>query len=409
MTRQRASILVFLAVAVATSILYASTNIRRSTTTPFLRNEYTSNLVSDATNPVSDQDQRRRQLASFNLAQYIDPVSIRKKSNDESTSSSSSTNNEPREQFSPVNHSSRERCQIIYLLGVEGAAHHGFVPVIESLARHQKDPETNLEYDVDSNPEALKAGLFGWFPKSKISTWGFAATPEVDDPAFVQTVVRESCPDDGRKHVLIEWASFPSGLVDDHRAYRVHRQRDWETMTPDEIANTDEALQHPTNMNAFYQAYNPYVDIKFIVLHRPFLETIAAHHDWDGGPPIHSNVIRGFMLMLRRFLDTHIYDLVNGRRLWSLVCVERIMAKNYKEEYDVKKARRRLIGYLTKFLDWPDGDCPHCFDDWRDSKKDARDVLGEENVALLEEHMKYMEGIWPPPGEDGVVEQQCAM
>eukprot|EP00585_Thalassiosira_rotula_P008390 CAMPEP_0196154890 /NCGR_PEP_ID=MMETSP0910-20130528/39733_1 /TAXON_ID=49265 /ORGANISM="Thalassiosira rotula, Strain GSO102" /LENGTH=249 /DNA_ID=CAMNT_0041419009 /DNA_START=81 /DNA_END=826 /DNA_ORIENTATION=+ len=249
MTRQRASILVILAVAVATSILYASTNIRRSTTTPFLRNEYTN--PSDNTNPASDQDDRR-QLASFNLAQFKNPVSVRRKS-DESSST------EPREQFSPVNHSSRSRCQVVYLLGVEGAAHHGFVPVIEALARHQIDPETNLAYDVDTDPQALKAGLFGWFPKAKIRTWGYSATPEVDDPAFVQTVVRESCPNDGRKHVLVEWASFPSGLADDPRSYRVHRQHEWQNMSPEEIADTDEALQHPTNMNAFYQAYSPYV------------------------------------------------------------------------------------------------------------------------------------------------------
>ena len=74
----------------------------------------------------------------------------------------------------------------------------------------------------------------------------------MDDPAFVQTVVRKSCPDDGKKHVLIEWASFTSGHEDDPLTYRVHRQHEWLTMTPEEIANSDEALQDPRNMNSFW-------------------------------------------------------------------------------------------------------------------------------------------------------------
>ena len=315
-----------------------------------------------------------------------------------------------REQFLPVDHQSRKKCQIVYITGVEGATHHGFIPIIEALARNQVDPATGLGYEVDINPMSLKAGMFGWY-SGKIRGWGFDASPppDVDDPAFVQRVVAESCPDDGRKHVLVEWASFPSGHEGDKRTYRVHRSHEWLTMSPEEIANTDEALSHPTNMNAFYQSYSPYVDIKYIVLHRPFLETIASHHEWDGGPVTHSNIIRGFMLMLRRFLDTHLYDLVTGRRLWSLVCVERIMAKNYDTEHDSLVARRHVLSYLAEFLDWPDGDCPQCFDGWRESTKDPLVTLGEENVQTLVEHMQYLEGVWPPPGEEGILEQQCGI
>ena len=180
-------------------------------------------------------------------------------------------------------------------------------------------------------------------------------------------------------------------------------------MSPEEIANTVEALSHPTNMNAFYRSYSPYFDIKFIVLHRPFLETIASHRDWDGGPITHSNIIRGFMLVLRRFLDTHLFDLVSGRRLWSLVCVDRIMAKNYETEMDAINARRRIMSYLTTFLDWPEGDCPQCFDNWRESAKDPMEVLGGEIVAALADHTPFLEGVWPPPGEEGILDQQCGL
>ncbi|KAL3768059.1 hypothetical protein ACHAW5_001446 [Stephanodiscus triporus] len=312
-----------------------------------------------------------------------------------------------REKFIPVDYESRKNCQIVYIIGVEGATHHGVLPVIKALAKNQIDPETGLEYVVWAKPKHLKTGLFGWGSRQKLSTWGFDNLPDVDDPAFVQRVVKESCPNDGRKHVLIEWTSFPSGQEDDRRTYRVPRSNEWLKMTPEQIANTEEALGHPTNMNAFYQAYAPYVDIKFVVLHRPFLETISSHPDWDNGPVTHSNIIRGFMLMLRRFLDTHLYDLVTGRRLWSLVCVEHLTAKNHQTESDLLVARQHVMSYLTAFFDWPNENCPQCFDDWIDSTKDPWEILGEENVKVLDVHMAFLVGVWPPPGEEGILEQQC--
>lgn len=434
--RRRQSIIIFLAAAVAGSILFFAVsnnnNGRReqeASYSAFLRNNI-NNQINDINindnefvNGEDDEEiTRRRQLSSVNVAKFKDPKSVNKKkgrkvkggadaTSDASQPSSSTGGVElTNEHFTPIDHQSRSNCQIIYILGVEGATHHGFLPIIENLAKSQIDPTTNTPYVVDPEPRALKAGLFGWYYKSRIKKWGFQRTTSMDDPNFVQKVVSESCPpNDGKKHVLIEWASFPSGQQDDKRSYRVRRQHDWLSMTPEEIANTDEALAHPLALNAFYKAYSPYVDIKFVVLHRPFLETIASHHDWDGGAPTHSNIIRGFMLVVRRFLDMHVYDLVTGRKLWNLVCVERIMAKNYENAHDVNVARANVLANLADFLGWPNGECDHCFDTWHESTKDPVKVLGEENVKVMKGHMKWLEGVWPPPGEVGVVEQQCGI
>ena len=85
------------------------------------------------------------------------------------------------------------------------------------------------------------------------------------------------------------------------------------------------------------------------------------------------------------------------------------MSKNYDTEHDIKVARKHVMSYLTEFLGWPDGDCSQCFDDWRESTKNPVDVLGRENVEVMMDHMKYLEGVWPPPGEAGIVEQQCGI
>ena len=70
-----------------------------------------------------------------------------------------------------------------------------------------------------------------------------------------------------------------------------------------------------------------------MVLHRPYIETIASHADHDGNAEQHSNVLRGFMLLIRRFLDAHDTDTLapggggSRKRTWTLVCVERLTSK----------------------------------------------------------------------------------
>ena len=63
--------------------------------------------------------------------------------------------------------------------------------------------------------------------------------------------------------------------------------------------------------------------------------------------------------------------------------------------------------HRTTFLGWPLSDCPNCFDVWTESSNDPLEGLEEEDLAMLVENMKYLEMAWPPPGEEGVDEQQC--
>lgn len=299
-----------------------------------------------------------------------------------------------------------ENCQIVYILGVEGATHHGITPIIETLAKQQYDLKSGHPYQVDGEAMYFKVGLFGW-NKQILTNWGFSEgiIPDIDDPMFVQRVVERSCPNDGNKHVLIESTSFPSGQVDDPRPYRVHRQHEWMSMSPEDIANNDKAQQQPFNLTAFVDAYSPYVDIKFVVIHRPFIETIASHIKWDGGAVPHSNIIHGFLLILSRFLNTHRVDLVTGTPLWTLLCLEQIMAKNYEHDDDVVMARRDILSHLADFLGWPVNECSHCFDMWHESRKDPYVKLGDDLEDVLQ-HANQLIGVWPP-SEEGLTEQQC--
>ena len=311
----------------------------------------------------------------------------------------------------------KDNCQIIYILGVEGAIHHGFTPIIETLAKSQVDPDTGRAYEVTYAPKVLRSALFGLYREKR----------DMDDPTLIAKVFRELCPlNDGKKHVIIEDSSFPSGAIDDPRSYRIHRQASWMKSTMEQVANDELAQNHPTNLYKFYELYSRHANIQFILLHRPFLETMASHaNDWGEEVVGRSNMIRGFMLILKQFLvyirQKEVEDRggdpssgIRGRNtkkrsLSTIVCADKIMSKNYDSMYETTMARQHIIDYVTEFLDWPSSRCPQCFSKWKESKKDVATVLGEKNLRLMLNDMKELEGIWPPFEVigNGLPEQQC--
>lgn len=140
----------------------------------------------------------------------------------------------------------RDHCQIIYVLGVEGSVHHGFTPLLERFARLQVDPATEKPYEVDYASGYLRRALFGFNKETR----------PLDNPTLVRQTIRQICPHNGRKHVIIEDASFPCGTDDDPRTYRIHRERWWMHATMEQIAMSDTAMNHPTNLYKFYEAYS---------------------------------------------------------------------------------------------------------------------------------------------------------
>lgn len=316
----------------------------------------------------------------------------------------------------------RDNCQVIYILGVEGAIHHGFTPILETLAKSQLDPITGKAYKVTYAPKVLRSALFGLYQETR----------DMDDPTLIAKVFRELCPpnDSKTKHVIIEDSSFPSGALDDPRSYRIHRQASWMTSTMDQVANDELANNHPTNLYKFYELYSQHANIQFILLHRPFLETMASHaNDWGEEVVGRSNMIRGFMLILKRFLvyiqqkeeeEKEKEEKSSGVRrkrtkaLSTIVCADKITSKSYDSMYETTVARQHILDYLVEFLGWPTSQCPKCFSKWKESSKITAKVLGEKNLSLMLNDMKEIEGLWPPFGvlekRSGLLpEQQCSL
>mmetsp|Transcript_56021 Transcript_56021/g.119121 ORF Transcript_56021/g.119121 Transcript_56021/m.119121 type:complete len:391 (-) Transcript_56021:443-1615(-) len=348
-------------------------------------------------------DRRRRLWIGKNLAQFLDPKSVTPRS---APAAASHRHGDP---LLP-----RRNCQVIYVLGVEGSIHHGFMPVIRTLAEQQTDPETGTRYRVVKGHDALRSAIFGSKDKER--------EPDVpmDDPDLVRSTVDEMCPpplDTWTKHVIIEGNSFPSGGADNTGLqFRVRRQWEWIDMSPEEISSSESALNHPTNLYKFYDAFSPHVDVRFVVLHRPYAETIASHLGFDRGPENHSNVISGYLLLLNRFLMGHMYAAppalaAADTPLWTIVCADRLSQKGYDDEGGLIAARECVVGRLVEFLGWPLRSCPRCFDSWKESKKGSlEERMDEGTMDVLSDRVKDLEGIWPPRRrEDDLLEQDCKM
>ena len=355
-----------------------------------------------------------RQLSSWlsspdSLALFFDPKSISLK---QPQSQSLATDDD-----TPIQR--RTNCQIIYVLGVEGSIHHGFMPVIKSLAEHQIDPITGTQFNVIKGHDDLRRTIFG-NPDLKENS------PPINDPQIIQSTIEAMCPkphEVWKKHIILEGNSFPSGSADNTALqFRVRRQKAWSTMTADQIAQDTFALNHPTNLYELYKAFSPFVDVRFIVLHRPFVDTVASHIGFDLGPENHARVIQGFLLILSRFLTGHMYynngdgstteipGENNSVPLWSIVCADKLSSKQYATPDRLIEARQHILSNLASFLGWPQHSCPYCFDHWQESKKShaAEERLGEDVHGTLLEHLDQLEGIWPPRRvEDDLPEQQC--
>ncbi len=141
----------------------------------------------------------------------------------------------------------------MYVLGVEGSVHHGVTPILRSLASHVVDDRIEdggggkgRKFEVTYADRRLRSALFGFNRNTR----------SMDHPGMVRHTMRQLCPNDGARHVILEDLSFPSGESNDARTYRIHRQKWWYQSTMEQIAMSETALNHPMNLDVFYEAYS---------------------------------------------------------------------------------------------------------------------------------------------------------
>ena len=259
------------------------------------------------------------------------------------------------------------KCQIVYVLGVEGSGHHGVSDVlIQTLANEQDDIELRFR-DHDFR---------------KIMT--------ARDSAEIAPKMERICKAPNERTVIVEDTSFPTGL-EYRKIYAGRPAMD--------VAAILDIKPHPLDLESLVDTFSPHADIKFVILHRPFFSVAVSHSEYkvDGGITGHGEVMSGHMRYLGKLFKP---DRLGGKVNWMLLCTDRLRTTE----------RDAVVGELADFLGWAKRQCDHCFDKWISSRKSPSEVAGEDVMAKLEEQKTELEstGLWPPRRE-GETRPQCPL
>lgn len=270
-------------------------------------------------------------------------------------------------------------CQIIYVVGIEGSQHHGTTEVITKFASRQ----------IDENGEPFQ--VKGRESIRDIVNWHHL-TGQVDVVPYEkrQETMDQLCPNDGRRHVLIEDNSFPSGY---------DRRSEWKMMTPQEIAAQLHEDPHPVDLLEFANQFSPFAQIRFVVLHRPYINTVVSRIKFDKTTDVHAHVVSGNLIYLESILRHQPSESVPP---FIVLCVSQLSeSESNNQQQGEKTPRGKNLKNLANLMQWPQTDCPECFDEWRDSKKVPMDEVSLEDYQFLLDEREKLKDIWPPvPDED---------
>ena len=265
-----------------------------------------------------------------------------------------------------MNSTKSSKCQIVYVLGVEGSGHHGVSDVLlQTLASEQ-------------------SGI-----SLKFRDRDFRRIMTARDSAEIAQKMIEIC-QPTKRTAIVEDTSFPTGL-EYRKIYAGRPAMD--------VAAILDIKPHPLDLEALVDTFSPHADIKFVILHRPFFNVAVSHSEYniDGGIVGHGEVMSGYMRYLGKLFKP---DKLGGKVDWMLLCTDRLRTIE----------RDAVVGELADFLGWTKRQCDHCFDKWISSRKSPSEVAGEDVMAKLEEQKVELDntGLWPPRRE-GETQSQCPL
>jgi len=317
-----------------------------------------------------------------------------------------------------VNEASRKNCQFIIVLGTEGSLQNDIEPIFSSLASLQP----NSLYIHPRSADSPELDLFRRTFYNLVEHYGPPRLEELaPHPEMVRKRMEALCPptinngdgqEDGeRRRIYYGDIPFPYGSINSPG-----RMDAWQDMTVEEIAQDVLDSGRPTNLQTMLQVFGPYADIKFIALHRPYLDTIAHFAHKDGGAVLHSKMIAGHMMAFSQFLNAHPIDRYTNSKLWMVLCLHQLWSTSYQSVEDIIAGRQRIVERIANFLGWriigstteEDDDGEDFFGHWHEKHKDPLTKLGFENMDEIRKHVQLLEGVWPP-GEEGRVAEVCSV
>jgi len=241
----------------------------------------------------------------------------------------------------------RRRLQVVYIAGVEGTGHHGFMPLLLYPAVR--------EYG---------GGVLAWWRSLREVLLKCPPSERRAKLNMLLEAMQTNCQDEPR--ILFEWCSYPFG--------EEHRER-W----ADGVADTDALARelrsgNPGNsvdLREFVDIFSEFADVKVLVLHRGLISASWSHKEWDQGLLKHARILALFMEYLTGVLGGLDPD------MWRWVAYEDVCNAHLQGEHAAVAAA------LSAFLGLPAATLQRSFSHFRPSSKDAAAEMPGETLREI--------------------------
>ncbi|MEM8489086.1 MAG: hypothetical protein AAF564_26305, partial [Bacteroidota bacterium] len=221
----------------------------------------------------------------------------------------------------------------VYIIGIEGCGHHGFMPVVENLVGASLSDPTHMQ----SRWQAIRKAFNNiWLhPNPFVKRWGKSQLKRL-----LKRIAKQDGGQDQTFYIL-EDNSFPSGDI--------------------------RTVGAGWDLQELIALVEPFADVHLISLNRHPIAATFSHKDWDGG-------FRGHAQVLADHMD------------YLTTCMTAIGGENFKTiSYEAMTTHsQEVVEGLVNYLELPYGNTQHAFKDFRASKKNWRVSLAPEEKAWAE-------------------------
>jgi len=226
------------------------------------------------------------------------------------------------------------RPKIIYIAGVEGTGHHGFMPLLlyPAVRKHGR-------------------AVFAWWRSMREV---LLKTPPAERKAKLHKLLTAAKVGDAKgPQVIFEWCSYPFG--EEHRERWAKGCEDPEALKREELSGNP---GNSVDLREFVELFQEYGDVRVLVLHRGLISASWSHKEWDDGLVEHASIIALF--------NDYITGVVKGLSpdVWRWVSYEDFCQAHIRGDL-------AAIAPIADFLGIPRAALERSFKHFRPSRKDA--------------------------------------
>jgi len=249
------------------------------------------------------------------------------------------------------------RLKVIFLAGVEGTGHHGFMPMLLYPAIR-----------------AYGGRVLAWWRSLREV---LLKTPPTERRMKLKKLLESMEVSNSREpYVIFEWCSWPFG--------EEHRER-WANGCEDENAlNREEQSGNPGNsvdLREFVDLFQEYGEVKILVLHRELVSAAWSHKEWDAGLVQHASVIALF----NEYITGVVQDL--SPEMWQWVTYEDISAAHASGNFN-------SIASIADFLGLSRSALERSFKYFRPSRKNASVEMPADSLQIIQKLNRERNGLW---------------